>query len=245
ERLTYADPPHPRFAGLLREIEAPELLVLALLLHDVGKWRDGDHDVESVRLAEALLDELALPEHARETVLFLIRHHLAMSQVAFRRDSEDPEIVRGFARLVGTEDRLKQLCLITLADVEAVSPDTLTKWKEELLWRLYVDAYRHATVEYGDDLIDRTDASVAECIDRRPADLSAAEVASFLEGLPLRYLQLFDRRTVYEHMRLARNIGPDELHTRLTAAEAAWELTVVTLDKPMLFANICGVLSSF
>ena len=245
ERLTDADAPQPRFAALVRELDAPELLVLALLLHDVGKWRDGDHEVESVRLAEELLDRLALPEPVRETVLFLIRQHLAMSQVAFRRDTEDPEIVRDFARLVGTEDRLKQLCLITLADVAAVSPDTLTKWKEELLWRLYVDAYRYATVEYGDDLIDRTQASVAECIARRPPDLGAVEVAAFLEGLPRRYLQLFDRRTVYEHVRLARDIHPDQVHMRLTAAEAAWELTVVTLDKPMLFANICGVLSSF
>jgi [protein-PII] uridylyltransferase len=245
ERLTDAEPPQPRFAALMRETDAPELLVLALLLHDVGKWRDGDHEVESVRLAEELLGGLVLPEPTRETVLFLIRHHLAMSQVAFRRDTEDPEIVRDFARLVGTEDRLKQLCLITLADVAAVSPDTLTKWKEELLWRLYVDAYRYATVEYGDDLIDRTQAAVAECIERRPPDLGAAEVAAFLEGLPRRYLQLFERRTVYEHVRLARDIHPDQVHMRLTAAEAAWELTVVTLDKPMLFANICGVLSSF
>ncbi len=127
----------------------------------------------------------------------------------------------------------------------AVSPDTLTRWKEELLWRLYVDAYHYVTVEYGDDLIDRTEAAVAECIARRPADLGAAEIASFLEGLPRRYLQTFDRSTVYEHVRLARNIHPDEVHMRMTAADAAWELTVVTLDKPMLFANVSGVLSSF
>jgi [protein-PII] uridylyltransferase len=245
ERLSEPDPPQPRFAALLREIDAPELLVLALLLHDVGKWRDGHHDLESVRLAEGLLDQLALPEPARETVLFLIRHHLAMSQVAFRRDTEDPDVVRDFARLVGTEARLKELCLITLADVAAVSPETLTKWKEELLWRLYVDTYHNTTVAYADDLIDRTQAAVAECITRRPPDLSAAEVTALLEGLPRRYLQSFDRRTVYEHARLARNIKPDEVHMRLVAAEAAWELTVVALDRPMLFANICGVLSSF
>jgi [protein-PII] uridylyltransferase len=94
-------------------------------------------------------------------------------------------------------------------------------------------------------LIDRTQTAVAECVDRRPPDLAAAEIAAFLEGLPRRYLQTFDRRTVYDHVRLARNIHPDQVHLRLAPAEAAWELTVVTLDKPMLFANICGVLSSF
>ena len=69
-----------------------------------------------------------------------------MSLVAFRRDTEDPEIVREFAELVGIEERLKLLCLMTLADVEAVSPETLTPWREELLWRLYVDTYNQLTL---------------------------------------------------------------------------------------------------
>jgi [protein-PII] uridylyltransferase len=245
ERLADAPEHRRRFAAIARDLESPELLVLALLLHDVGKAGDEDHAVESVRMAQRLLDEWGLAEGARDTVLFLIRHHLRMSQVAFRRDTEDPEIVHEFAALVGTEDRLKLLCLMTLADVEAVSPDTLTRWKEELLWRLYVDTYNYLTLQYGDDLIERTQAAAAECVARRPDDLGAGEVAGFLEGLPRRYLQLFDRRAIYQHVRLARNIHPDEVHLRLEPADAAWQLTVVTLDKPMLFANICGVLSSF
>jgi [protein-PII] uridylyltransferase len=245
ERLADAPEYRQRFASLARDLQAPELLVLALLLHDVGKANEGDHAVESVRQAERLLDEWAIDDAARETVLFLIRHHLRMSQVAFRRDTEDPEIVREFAALVGTEDRLKLLSLMTLADVEAVSPDTLTRWKEELLWRLYVDTYNCLTLQYGDDLIDRTQATAAECVAGRPGDLGAAEVTGFLEGLPQRYLQLFDRRAVYDHVRLARDIHPDHVHLRLEPMDEAWQLTVVTLDKPMLFANICGVLSSF
>ena len=221
ERLL--DPPdhRQRFASIARDLESPELLVLALLLHDTGKAGDEDHAVASVRLAERLLDEWAVAEPARETVLFLIRHHLRMSQVAFRRDTEDPEIVREFAALVGTEERLKLLCLMTLADVEAVSPETLTRWKEELLWRLYVDTYNYLTLQYGDDLIERTQAAAAECVARRPGDLAAGEVAGFLEGLPRRYLQLFDRRTIYEHVRLARNIHPDEVHLRLEPSDGS------------------------
>ena len=68
----------------------PELLVLALLLHDVGKWRDDDHALESVRMAVEAVERLQLDGDARETVLFLIQHHLRMSLVAFRRDTEDP-----------------------------------------------------------------------------------------------------------------------------------------------------------
>src|SRR5688572_27064089 len=126
ERLmTTEAPERQRFKTVAGSLPSPELLVLSLLFHDVGKWRDDDHALESVRMAEDVLDRLHLAADAREMVLFLIRNHLRMSLVAFRRDTEDPEIVKEFARLVGTEDRLKMLCLLTLADIEAVSPDKI------------------------------------------------------------------------------------------------------------------------
>ena len=178
-------------------------------------------------------------------MLFLIKHHLRMSLVAFRRDTEDPEIVKDFAAFIGTEERLKMLCLMTLADVEAVSPETLTPWKEELLWRLYVDTYNHLTQRYGDELIERNQAGLDELLRQRPDDLSPTEITRFLEGLPQRYLQLFPPDAIYRHVRLARDIHPDEVHLSLERNDAVWTLAVATLDKPFLFSNICGVLSSF
>jgi [protein-PII] uridylyltransferase len=245
ERLAPGAPERERFSALLQDLGAPELLVLALLFHDVGKWRDTEHASESVRMAREMFDRLGLPAEARDVVEFLIANHLRMSQVAFRRDTEDPEIVRQFAELVGAEERLKMLCLMTLADIEAVSLETLTPWKEELLWRLYVDTYNHLTLGYGDELIERSQAASSELVASLPADISEAELARFLEGLPRRYLHLFDRDTIYGHVRLSRDIHPDELHLRLEQRESAWELTVVTLDKPFLVSNIFGVLSSF
>src|SRR5262245_23383160 len=178
-----------RFRNVIAAVAEPELLVLALLLHDVGKWRDDDHATESVRMAIDVLDRLQLKGQPRETVLFLIQHHLRMSLVAFRRDTEDPDIVKTFAAFIGTEERLKMLCLMTLVDVEAVSPETLTPWKEELLWRLYVDTYNHLTQRYGDELIDRNQAGVNDLLAQKPDDLSAAEITHFLEGFPQRYLK--------------------------------------------------------
>ena len=240
------DPYRQRFRNVLHELEHPELLVLALLLHDVGKWRDDDHATESVRMAHEAVERLHLTGDARDMVLFLIQHHLRMSLVAFRRDTEDPDVVRDFATFIGTEERLKMLCLMTLVDVEAVSPETLTPWKEELLWRLYVDTYNHLTQRYGDELIERDQAGLDELLKGAPPDLDAAEITRFLEGLPRRYLQLFARDAIYRHVRLARNIRPDEIHVSLDRNESAvWTLAVVTLDKPYLFSNICGVLSSF
>jgi len=247
ERLsTTADPYRQRLRNVLNELAEPELLVLSLLLHDVGKWRDDDHATESVRMARDVLDRLRLTDEARETVLFLIKHHLRMSLVAFRRDTEDPDIVKDFAAFIGTEQRLKMLCLLTLADVEAVSPETLTPWKEELLWRLYVDTYNHLTQRYGDERIGRNQAGVNDLLAQCPSDLEPQEITRFLEGLPQRYLQLFNHEAIYRHVRLARGIQPDEVHLSLDRQDSSvWTLAVVTLDKPFLFSNICGVLSSF
>ena len=247
ERLTGdVEPGRQRFAHVLSGLASPELLVLSLLLHDVGKWRDDDHADESERMADGALARLQIAGQARETVLFLIRHHVRMSLVAFRRDTEDPDVVKSFADLVGTEDRLKLLTLLTLADVGAVSPDTLTPWKEELLWRLYVDTYNHLTQRYGDERIGRDQAGLDRLTADLPADVTRADLERFVEGLPQRYLHLFAPAAIHQHVRLARNIRPDEVHVSLERVDASvWSLAVVTLDKPTLFSNICGVLSSF
>ena len=247
ERLTEQEqrPERARFSRLLGELDRPELLVLSLLYHDVGKWTDEDHATESARLARHMSERMSLDEEARSLVDFLVAEHLKMSVVAFRRDTEDPEIVRQFASLVGVEDRLKMLCLLTLADVEAVSRQTLTPWKEDLLWRLYVDTYNFLTLAYGDEIIDRNQSALAALIEKRPSDLESGEVEAFLEGLPQRYLQLFPSEAVYTHVRLARNLGPGAVQAWLEPRTEAWELTVLTRDQPFLFSNISGVLSSF
>lgn len=244
ERLVHPPRGRERMGSLLAELRAPEMLTLALLYHDVGKWKDDKHDEESVRMAQPMLDRLGITAEDRQNVLFLIGEHLQMSKVAFRRDTEDPAVVRQFAALVGTEERLKMLCLMTVVDVEAVSTGTLTPWKEELLWRLYMDAYNQITLGYADDVLQGHDAAEA-LQSSRPDDIDAAELTRMLDGFPRRYLAMFDAERIYRHVRLARDIHADEVHLFLEPKRDAWELTVVTLDKPSLFSNICGVLSYY
>ena len=234
-----------RFGSLLAELPNPELLVLALLFHDVGKWTNRNHSEEGVRMAAGAMRRIKLPEAGVATVEFLIRHHLSMSVAAFRRDVDDPDVVAQFARLVGTEQRLKLLCLMTLVDVDAVAPEVMNPWKEELLWRLYVETYNRLTLEYGDEVIDEATRTLEDFTNQRPDDVSEGEVTAFLEGYPQRYLRLVDRATVYDHVRLSRDIARGEVHCSLEEKGSAWELSAVTLDQPRLFADICGVLSHY
>ena len=96
-------------------------------------------------------------------------------------------------------------------------------------------------MSYADELIEKDETDVSALIDKRPEDISRTELLRFLHGLPRRYLSMFD----YAHVRLARNIQPDEVHAALEKKGDIWELTVVTLDKPFLFSNVSGVLSYF
>ena len=243
ERLQAPDPPRERFRSLLGELRFPERLVLALLFHEVGRWKDDDHVGESVRFAQTMCERLELDADTRQSVEFLVAQHLAMAHVAFRCDSEDPAVIQTFAALVGTEERLKALCVMTLVDVQAIGTNTLTPWKEELLWRLYVKTHDRLTLSYGDDVIEHGHAAVAAVQATRPPDIGEQELAEFLEGFPQRYLVTVDRAHVYQHARLARDIHRDEVHLFLERKGTVWELAVVTLDKPLLFSNICGTLS--
>ena len=127
-----------RFAELLGELEQPELLYLALLLHDSGKAVPSDNHVEvSLQLTDSCAERLDLDAADRETVRYLVASHLEMS-AAMRRDVFDPANVKAFAERVGVPERLKMLCLMTYADIKAVNPEAMTPWKADNLWQLYI-----------------------------------------------------------------------------------------------------------
>jgi [protein-PII] uridylyltransferase len=243
ERLVTKPSKRPRFAELIAELHSPERLVLALLLHDIGKWKDENHAEESARMAQVIFDELGLDGETRHDVDFLIVQHLEMSRVTFRRDNSDARVIRQFADVVGTEARLQMLCLLTLADIGAVGPGTLTPWKEDLLWEVFVRTYNELTHGYGDSTIAAGEAALAALEGGRPSDLAADELSRVLEGFPRRYLTSVDPTQIYRHVRLARGLRHDEVHLLLDRRGDAWELAVVALDKPHLFSNICGTLA--
>jgi [protein-PII] uridylyltransferase len=233
-----------RFTGLLEELRAPELLTLALLLHDVGTRRDHGHARESLRLAQPAIDRLQLQPAAAETLRLLIRHHRQMARVAFRRDAGNPDVVARFATLVGSEELLKMLCLLTLVDIESISPEALTPWKEDRLWRLYTDTSIRLALGVSNGNGQHA-AGLAVAMAGRPDDISDTELARFVTRLPPAYLSVFGLSTIYGHLRLARGILPHEIHASLEQRGDVCGLTVVTLDKPFLFCNIAGVLSCF
>jgi [protein-PII] uridylyltransferase len=120
-----------------RSITDKSRLHLALVLHDLGKGYDEDHSEVGRRIAEETAARLFLKPAVGEDVAYLVHQHLAMSHLAFRRDTGDPEVVRRFADSVASADRLRMLLVLSCADLAAVGPDVLTQWKVEVLVELY------------------------------------------------------------------------------------------------------------
>ncbi len=233
-----------RYAELLDEIEQPELLYLALLLHDTGKGaKSDDHVRASVEIATRCLDRLDLDPPDREIVLFLIARHLEMS-AALRRDIFDPATLRQLAEKTGTPERLKMLCLLTYADIKAVNPEALTPWKAENIWQLYIGAANYMIRTVDERLHAGADDEVLTHL-RTLAPAAGKRLENFLEGLPRRYLSTQTASDVLGHMEMAGLLAEDPVQLDLTRGRQWYQLTVVTLDRPFLFAKIAGTLAAW
>jgi [protein-PII] uridylyltransferase len=233
-----------RYAELLEELEQPDLLYLAILLHDTGKGLGtSNHVLASAEIAEKCLARLELDAPDRETVLFLIGHHLEMSAF-LRRDIFDPETVRQFAERVETPERLKMLCLLTFADIKAVSPEALTPWKAENIWQLYIGAANHFLRNVDERFHASVDDEVMAHL-RTLAPAAGKKIENFLEGLPRRYLRTHAASDVITHLGMAGRIGEDAVQLGLSRGRHWYELTLVTPDRPFLFATLAGVLAAW
>jgi [protein-PII] uridylyltransferase len=237
------------FAGLLSELEEPELLLLSLLFHDVGKGMPGDdHVAGSLQAIENVFTRLQLTPERADTVRFLIRDHLAMSATLLRRDIFDPETIRTFAERVGTPERLKLLCLFTYADIRAVNPEALTPWKAESLWQLYVLTSNYLSRSVDEERV-HVQAADVQFVERIFPLVSAAAsreaLASFLEGLPRRYLFAHSPEEIASHFQMSRKLKENSVQLRIENRRQIYALTLLATDRPFLFAGVTGTLASW
>jgi [protein-PII] uridylyltransferase len=232
-----------RYAGILNELDQPELLNLAILLHDAGKGgAAGDPIPASLALAAQCLERLELPAGDQETVLFVIQHHQDLG-AGLRRDIFDPRTVAQFAENIGSPELLKMLCLFTYADIKAVNPEALTPWKAEDLWQLYI-----GTANYFNRSVDeRVHGDANDEVLNHLRSLAAAggeKLQRFLEGLPRRYLRTHPVDEILRHFEMATRFGQDPVQLAVKRNRHWYELTVVTKDRPRLFSTVAGALAA-
>ena len=147
ERGEFSDD-HPLSTKLFDQISSRRVLYVAVLLHDIAKGRGGDHSELGAEVAMELCPRFGLDEAETETVAWLVRHHLLLSNTAFRRDIADPKTVEDFARVVQSPERLRLLLILTVVDIRAVGPTTWNDWKRKLLRTLFDAAEERLRLGY-------------------------------------------------------------------------------------------------
>ena len=235
----------PVVSGILERGINRKVLYVALLLHDIGKGRDEDHSVLGAQIARKVAPRLGLNKKECETVEWLIRYHLLLSDVAQKRDIAEPRTVRGFAKAMKSVERLDLLTVLTVCDIRGVGPGTWNNWKAVLIRNLYKAT--KAALQTGLEDLNR-ETREAEAKRALRAGLSdwdskalKAEVGRhygpYWQGLPLAAQTIFAK--------LLREIANDEIKIDLMLDEDrdATRACFAMVDHPGLFSRMTGALA--
>ncbi len=239
----------PIATEVVHKVLSRRVLYMALLLHDIAKGRGGDHSELGAKVAQQVCPRLGLNEAETETVSWLVLHHLAMSDTAFKRDIDDAKTIRDFADLVQSPERLRLLLVLTVADIRAVGPGVWNAWKAALLRDLY---WRTESLLTGGLAAEGRDAQVKVAKEVLKEKLKEAGwtqkdiTAHLRRGYPS-YWSGLDGDSHLRHARLVReaeaNGAPLTIDTRVDRYREATEVTVYTPDHPGLFSRIAGAMA--
>ncbi len=231
-------------ARVFTEIERPELLMLGMLLHDIGKAKGHGHVAKGIPLVRELTARMGLPPADAAVVEFLVAHHLTMSHVAQRRDIHDPKTVADFVAAVGDPQRLRMLYLLTYADMRAVGPGVLTPWQAQILHELYVRTLEELTGGRVERPNRRELAERLQAAAKGEVDLQT--VRAHLAMMSDRYIETTGVQRMAEHIRMLQDLAESPVATALFHHPdlGSSDLVVVTHDLPGLFALIAGTLAA-
>ena len=237
----------PIASEVVHKVQSRRALYAAVLLHDIAKGRGGDHSELGADIAFTLCPRFGLTEEETETVSWLVRHHLLMSNTALKRDLDDPKTIIDFCDVVQSPERLKLLLVLTCADIRAVGPKVWNDWKATLLRELYNRADERMSGGHATATLDARIKRAREALSERLSEWPAADLEAFVwSGFPA-YWVTYDTDT---HERHARFIRAAENRNQNIAIEfdvdkkrAVTEMLIYTPDHPGLFAKIAGALS--
>jgi [protein-PII] uridylyltransferase len=234
---------YPFCSQLIANFSQPWLIYIAALFHDIAKGRGGDHSVLGKSDARRFCRDHGLSKQDTELVIFLVEHHLLMSQVAQKQDLSDPDVIRAFVKTVKTERRLTALYLLTVADIRGTSPKVWNAWKGKLL----EDLYRMSLRVLGGEA-----PSTDRVLQNRQQE---ARATLRLHGLPdeahdllwkrldVGYFLRHDAAEIAWHTRVLQAHLDDEqgiVRCRIAPIGEGLQVVVYLRDRADLFARICG-----
>ncbi len=230
----------------LENLSDSYILIMALLLHDLGKVEGDVHVEASVRITHEICQRIGMPEEDEERIAFLVHHHILMTTISQYRDIDDEETIQQFAKTMQSEQRLRALFLLSYADLSAVGPGVWNDWKGALLMRLYLRTVRVllGRAETSDE--DFWHSTKADAIREATPEHLRGQVEAHIRGLGQRYFVAYSAEQIGRHIETMERAKQASLVVEAIpdAATGTSELIVCTSDRPGLFAAISGALSS-
>lgn len=232
----------PLCSKLFSEFDAPHLLYLAALFHDIAKGRGGNHSLLGAADARRFCRQHDLSDADTKLVVWLVKSHLVMSSVAQKSDLSDPSVVSHFARLMENERRLTALYLLTVADIRGTSPKVWNTWKARLLEELFFVTRRFLRGKASD--ID-TEVEQRKLLARTRLTyhgLDAADYETLWQYWGRQYFLRYEAEEIAWHTRLlsAHATTSDIIVcARLSPAGYGIQVMIYLADRDDLFAHIC------
>lgn len=238
----------PLLTQVANDIEKRELLLLAVMLHDIGKGEGKDHSNKGADMVPTIARRLGLGKEDSQRLEFLVRNHLVMAHISQRRDLHDDKLIVQFARSMEMSENLKMLFLLTFADIKAVGPDVWSEWKGLLLQELYEKAFE--VLERGNFHLEKRSEKLRnrkrKIAERLAEQFDARQIKELLGTLTTRYLMSYRSVTIAEHLRVVLGRQDRTLALKVEQEEEAnyTEVTLSTIDIPGLFSQIAGVMAA-
>ncbi|SCA56328.1 Bifunctional uridylyltransferase/uridylyl-removing enzyme (Includes: (Protein-PII) uridylyltransferase; (Protein-PII)-UMP uridylyl-removing enzyme) [Candidatus Terasakiella magnetica] len=238
----------PVSCGAISEVLSRRALYMAVLLHDIAKGRGGDHSELGAEVAMTLCPRLGLNIEETETVAWLVKHHLTMSHVAFKRDLEDPNLIKKFCAIIQSPERLRLLLILTVCDIRAVGPDVWNGWKGNLLRVLYARAMEVLTG--GEAAAGGVQARVEykqEAFSETIKGWSQDEIADYVALGNAGYWLSFETEVQVRHAELTKRAlneeGAVHIHVEHDTFNNVSEISIYAADHPGLFSVIAGAMA--
>ncbi|MBM9595268.1 [protein-PII] uridylyltransferase [Roseitranquillus sediminis] len=235
----------PIVSGILKEGVDRKVLYLAMLCHDIGKGRDEDHSVLGARIARRLAPRFSLKPAECDTVEWLVRYHLLMSDMAQKRDLSDPRTVRDFAKAVKSRKRLDLLTVLTVCDIRGVGPGVWNNWKAQLLRNLYLQT--ETALRDGLEQLNRgsREAEAKRALREALSDWDRNEIRAEIQRHYGPYWQGLPHVAQAIFARLMRGIGNGDVRMdlQLDHDRDATRACFAMVDHPGIFSRIAGALA--
>lgn len=242
---------YPAFSTLsdaFRGLAKRWVLVLAVLLHDLGKAYRTEHELKGVEVAKEVLTRLNVTGEDSERILFLIRNHLVMALLSQRRELSDRKVIADFAKLVRDQENLAMLYLLTYADISAVNPTAWTQWKASLLHDLFIRTFNYLNTNSHADEAEKDRLLSASVRIRNAAEgkFSSEEIDAFLVSMPEQYLLTTSTHRALDHMGMVKRLPREQLIIlhRHFPDRGYTELTVCAFDAYGMFYRTAGTIAS-